>query len=74
MSLPAAPFRVDLLVDAHLRHVDRALIDLNRNGKLDETWVFFPGGGITRHVAPKDDEQYTETYVLRDHAWLREDP
>lgn len=63
------PYKVNLYSDDRQRW-NRAKVDLDRDDKWDEKWTFFPDGATEREVAPADDENYTERYVLRDGAWV----
>ncbi len=58
-----APYKVNLYEEQGQGSVNRAKIDLNRNGKWDEKWDWTPSGTVKREVAPNDDEQYTDKYV-----------
>lgn len=49
----------------------RAKVDHDRDEKWDEKWTIAADGAIQREVAPADDEQYSETYVLTDKQWVR---
>jgi hypothetical protein len=66
--------KVNLYKDAGQAKVNRLKIDLDRDEKWDEKWDFEVEGGeqkVKRHVAPADDEQYTEEYRLEGGAWKR---
>ena len=63
------PYKVNLYGEGG--RFTRAKVDLNRNEKWDEKWTFDADGTIEREVAPRDDEAYSETYALRDGAWVR---
>lgn len=65
-----SPYKINLYSDDKVAW-NRAKIDLDRDDKFDEKWDFKPGDVIERQVAPADDEQYTETYVLTAGAWVR---
>ena len=47
----------------------RAQVDIDRDDKWDEKWTF-PDDGVTRQVAPKDDEDYTESWTWTGREWL----
>ncbi len=72
-AIAGATFKLDLYQDAGSPLVNRAKIDLNRNGKWDEKWTF-SGAEVKREVAPADDEEYTDKYRLVNGAWVRERP
>ncbi len=65
------PYKINLYSDDKVRW-NRAKIDLDRDDKFDEKWDFKEGDVIERQVAPADDEQYTESYVLTAGAWARQ--
>jgi hypothetical protein len=65
------PFKVNLYQDAGKATMNRAKIDLDRDDKDDEKWTF-DGTKITRQVAPKDDENYSEKYVWNGEGWTKE--
>jgi hypothetical protein len=64
------PYKVNLYSDDRARW-NRLKIDLDRDEKWDEKWDVAADGAIERQVAPADDEQYTEVYVLRAGQWTR---
>lgn len=52
----------------------RVKLDLDRDGKWDEKWTVTSGAkgtGVKRHVAPADDESYSETYDLVRGVWKK---
>lgn len=53
------PYKVNVYQDVGHDRVNRAKVDLDRDDKWDEKWTFEPDGGVTRQVAPADDESYT---------------
>src|SRR5258708_3152542 len=53
------PYKLDLYKDAGSTTVDRAKLDLNRNGKWDEKYTF-KGDEVVLERAPADDEKYTD--------------
>lgn len=57
------PFKINLYSDDDTRF-NRAKVDLDRDDQWDEKWTFKPGGVIEREVAPNDDENYAERFVL----------
>ena len=66
----STPYKVNLYSDDRVRW-NRLKIDLDRDEKWDEKWTIAADGAIQREVAPADDEQYSETYVLTDKQWVR---
>ena len=66
----AQPFKINLYADNGARAFNRAKVDLDRDDKWDESWTF-KDGTVEKQVAPADDENYTEVYVLKDGAWLK---
>jgi len=64
------PYKVNLYSDDKVRW-NRAKVDLDRDDKDDEKWTFNSDGTVERQVSPGDDEQYSETYVLKDGGWAR---
>lgn len=48
---------------------NRAKVDANNNKQFDETWAFKKDGTIERRVAPNDDQNYTQTFVLNGETW-----
>jgi type IV secretory pathway VirB10-like protein len=61
-------YKVAVYKDAGKTNVNRAKVDLNRNGKDDEKYSFEPDK-ITLQRAPADDEKYTETYRWNGTGW-----
>ncbi|MCW5802513.1 MAG: hypothetical protein KIT31_09000 [Deltaproteobacteria bacterium] len=64
------PYKIAVYRDAGKTTVNRAKVDLNRNGKDDEKYTFEPGK-ITLQRAPADDEKFTETYRWNGRGWTR---
>lgn len=62
-------YKVNLYQDAGQASMNRAKVDLDRDEKWDEKWTFAPDG-ITRQVAPNDDEQYSQTFLWSGGAWV----
>lgn len=56
-------FKINLYSDDGQRF-NRAKVDLDRDDKWDEQWTFKPDGAIEREVAPADDEDYSQRFVL----------
>jgi len=50
--------------------VNRAKVDLDRDDAWDHKYTFEPDGGVTRKVAPNDDENYTVQERLTDAGWV----
>ena len=65
------PYKVNLYQDSGEATLNRAKVDYDRDEKWDEKWTFAPDG-ITRQVAPNDDEQYTLKYKWSGSAWVQE--
>jgi hypothetical protein len=63
-------YKLDLYKDAGSTNINRAKLDLNRNGKWDEKYTF-KGDEITLQRAPADDEKYTETYHWTGTGWVK---
>ncbi len=64
-------FKINLYQDEGHGQVNRAKVDLDRDERWDEQWTF-EAGGVTRQVAPEDDESYTVTLLLAGDEWLAE--
>ncbi len=64
------PWKINLYSDDGARF-GRAKVDLNRNDKWDESWTFGAEGSVERKVAPGDDENYTEVFVLNNNTWQK---
>ena len=62
-------YKVNLYQDAGQASMNRAKVDLDRDEKWDEKWTFAPDG-ITRQVAPNDDEQYSQTFLWSGGSWV----
>jgi hypothetical protein len=62
-------YKVNLYQDAGSPVMNRAKVDYDRDDKWDEKWDIAADGSVERQVAPKDDENYTETWVYRDGSW-----
>lgn len=56
-------FKINLYSDDGQRF-NRAKVDLDRDDKWDEQWTFKPDGAVEREVAPDDDENYAQRFVL----------
>lgn len=65
------PFKVNLYQDSGAATVTRAKVDLDRDDKWDEKWTFATDG-ISRKVAPGDDEVYSESYAWDGSGWVRQ--
>ncbi len=55
------PYKINVYQDAGQRTVNRAKVDLDRDGPeatWDEKWTFGPDGAITRQRSTKDDGTY----------------
>ena len=62
-------YKVNLYQDAGSPTMNRAKVDYDRDEKWDEKWTFSPDGSVERQVAPADDENYTESWILREGSW-----
>jgi len=62
-------YKINVYQDAGHSTANRAKVDLDRDDKWDEKWTFEPAGGVTRKVAPGDDENYTVEQRWVDGAW-----
>lgn len=49
---------------------NRAKVDADGDKQFDETWAFKKDGTIERRVAPNDDQNYTQTFVLDGEKWV----
>ena len=67
---PGKPYKVNVYQDAGSSSANRAKIDLDRDDKWDEK-LTFAADGVTREVAPADDEAYSETYTWDGKAWVK---
>ena len=64
------PYKINLYSDDG-RRFNRAKVDLNRNDKWDESWTFGADGSVERQVAPADDENYRQVWVLHGTGWTQ---
>lgn len=62
-------WKVNLYQDAGNASFNRAKVDFDRDDKWDEKWTF-AADGISRKLAPADDEDYTETYIWDGASWV----
>ena len=69
-AIKGKPYKVNLYSDDGT-HFTRVKLDLDRDDKWDESWTFDADGGIERKVAPADDENYSETWLLDHGAWKK---
>ncbi|NOY26391.1 MAG: hypothetical protein GXP62_11010 [Oligoflexia bacterium] len=65
------PWKVNVYQDAGKSSANRAKVDLDRDNNWDEKWTFDDNGGVSRKVAPLDDEQYTQTWIWTGDAWTQ---
>jgi hypothetical protein len=76
-AFPEQPYKVNVYKDAGKSDANRLKIDLDRDEKWDEKWDLERGADgslkVKRHVAPADDEQYTEEYRLSGDRWVGKD-
>lgn len=66
------PYRVDVYQDEGASVATHARVDLDRDEKWDEEWVFEPDGGVRRKLAPNDDEDFTVFEVWTGERFVRE--
>jgi len=64
-------YKVNVYQDDGKTSANRAKVDLDRDDKWDEKWTFDDDGSITRKVAPRDDEDYTEVWQWTGDAWTQ---
>ena len=64
-------FKVNVYQDEGNSTVNRAKVDLDRDDKWDEKWTF-ADDGITRKVAPDDDEDYSQVFRWTGTEWASE--
>ncbi len=72
--LPGRAYKVNLFQEGGATLPSRVKIDLDRDDRWDEKWTIERPGGvlaIKRHVAPADDERYTDEYRLEAGRWRR---
>jgi hypothetical protein len=62
------PYKINVYQDEGHTSVNRLKIDLDRDDRWDEKWTF-DGDGITRQVAPNDDEVYGEPQTWTGSGW-----
>jgi len=64
------PFKINIYSDGGSR-LERAKVDLDRDDRWDEKWSFGADGSVLRQVAPADDENYSEIFLLEAGArWV----
>ena len=66
------PYRVDVYQEDGARTTTRARVDLDRDERWDEEWVFEPDGGVRRKLAPNDDEDFRVFEVWTGERFVRE--
>ena len=64
------PYKVNVYQDGGHSTANRAKVDKDRDDQWDEKWTF--GEGISRKVAPNDDENYTEVWLWDGQNWALE--
>jgi hypothetical protein len=50
------------------KRLNRAKVDLDRDGKWDETW-WMESSIVRRNVSPRDDGNYPDRYRLVNGKW-----
>ena len=66
------PFKINVYQDEPGRGVNRAKVDLDRDDQWDHKYTFEPAGGVTRKVAPADDENYSVRQRWDGAVWVDE--
>ena len=69
-ATPGEPHQVKVLLYPTGKSIRRLSIDLDRDRKWDEEWLF-ARETVKRSVSPEDNGQFTETYTLRKNQWYR---
>jgi hypothetical protein len=64
------PYQLNLYQGPNSSTVERARVDLDRDGKFDEKYSFGPNG-VQLQRAPHYDENYTDTYIWKGGRWQR---
>lgn len=64
-------WKINLYQDDGHASLNRAKVDLDRDDKWDEKWTF-ADDGVSKQVAPADDENYTETWTFDGARWQKE--
>ena len=67
-AIKGKPWKVNLYQDDGSPTMNRAKVDIDRDDKWDEKWTF-ADDGISRQVAPADDENYTQTFAWDGSGW-----
>lgn len=67
---PGKAYKVNVYQDPGSSTANRAKIDLDRDDRWDEK-LSFAADGVTREVAPKDDEAYSESYTWDGKGWVK---
>lgn len=65
-------FKINVYQDEPGLGVNRAKVDLDRDDQWDHKYTFEPDGGVTRKVAPADDESYTVRQRWDGSSWIDE--
>ncbi len=65
-----APYRVEAIIDEGHDTVSRARVDLDKDDRIDEVWVYKSNGQIRRRVSPDDDGELTEELVWSAGRWV----
>ena len=66
----APPIRAVGFRDPGHETINRAHVDLDSDGRIDERWVFKGNGQVRRRVAPNDDEAYGDDQVWSTGRWV----
>jgi hypothetical protein len=67
-ATPGKPYRVQLSKEMGSKRLNRAKVDLDRDGKWDETW-WMESSIVRRNVSPRDDGNYPDRYRLVNGKW-----
>ena len=68
---PTANFQMDVFQDKGQYTINRLTIDMDRDGKLDEAWVF-DARGVVREVSESDDGTWSRTERWDGGGWVAE--
>jgi len=64
-------YKINVYQDDGHSTANRLKIDLDRDDRWDEKWTM-DGTEVSRKVAPKDDENYTEQYQWNGSDWVKQ--
>jgi len=69
-ALPNATFWLTVSRDPGSQVWDKALVDLDRDGKVDEKWLLTAGGPGKKRVSTNDDGHFDREERWRDGRWV----